>query len=63
MIKGRENRKNAQWTARHEEEVTHAYFHYYTSAWDQPHMREAFAQIPYLFQLDDHDMYVFLFQS
>lgn len=53
---GKENRKNAQWTAKHEEDVSHAYFHYYTSHFDQPYLREAFAQIPHVLQLDDHDM-------
>lgn len=53
---GKENRKNAPWTPRHEEEVTHAYFHYYTSHFDQPHLREAFAQIPHVLTLDDHEM-------
>lgn len=55
-MQGRENRKNVQWTARHEEDVTHAYFHYYTSHFDQPFLREAFAQIPHILQIDDHDM-------
>lgn len=53
---GKENRKNAQWTAKHEEDVSHSYFHYYTSHFDQPYLREAFAQIPHVLQLDDHDM-------
>ncbi len=53
---GKENRKNAPWTAKHEEDVSHAYFHYYTSHFDQPYLREAFAQIPHILQLDDHDM-------
>lgn len=53
---GKENRKNAQWTAAHEEDVTHAYFHYYTSHFDQPFLREAFAQIPHVCTIDDHDM-------
>lgn len=53
---GKDNRKNATWTPRHDEEVTHAYFHYYTSHFDQPHLREAFAQIPHVLSLDDHDM-------
>jgi hypothetical protein len=53
---GKEVRKNAPWTAAHEEDVSHAYFHYYTSHFDQPYLREAFAQIPYILQLDDHDM-------
>ncbi|KAF1815841.1 hypothetical protein P152DRAFT_198026 [Eremomyces bilateralis CBS 781.70] len=56
-MSGRENRKNAPWTARHEEDVTHAYFHYYTSHFDQPHLREAFAQIPHVLTLDDHDIF------
>lgn len=53
---GKEIRKNAPWTAKHEEDVSHAYFHYYTSHFDQPYLREAFAQIPHVLQLDDHDM-------
>lgn len=55
-IKGKDNRKNEAWTASMEEAVSHAYFHYYTSHFDQPYLREAFAQIPYILQLDDHDM-------
>ena len=55
-IKGKENRKNEQWTAHHEEDVTHAYFHYYTSHFDQQFLRDAFAKIPYITTLDDHDM-------
>ena len=57
-MSGKENRKNEPWTARHEEDVTHAYFHYYTSHFDQPYLREAFAQIPHILQIDDHDMLV-----
>lgn len=57
-MSGKDNRKNAQWTAKHEEEIVHAYFHYYSSHFDQPHLREAFAQIPYVLTLDDHEMYV-----
>jgi len=55
-MSGKETRKNAPWTAKHEEDVCHAYFHYYTSHFDQPHLREAFAQIPHILALDDHDM-------
>ena len=55
-MSGKENRRTAAWTARHEEDVTHAYFHYYTSHFDQPYLREAFAQIPHVLQIDDHDM-------
>ena len=53
---GKENRKTAPWTAAHEEDVSHAYFHYYTSHFDQPFLREAFAQIPFVCTIDDHDM-------
>lgn len=59
-MSGKENRKNAPWTAKHEEDVSHAYFHYYTSHFDQPFLREAFAQIPHVLQIDDHDMWVTL---
>lgn len=54
-ISGKENRKISPWTARHEEDVSHAYFHYYTSHFDQPYLREAYAQIPHILQID-HDM-------
>ncbi|KAF7564055.1 hypothetical protein G7046_g6 [Stylonectria norvegica] len=56
-MSGRDNKKNVQWTARHEEDVAHAYFHYYTSHFDQPFLREAFAQIPHVLQIDDHDIF------
>jgi hypothetical protein len=55
-MSGKEHRKTAAWTAKHEEDVSHAYFHYYTSHFDQPYLREAFAQIPHVLQIDDHDM-------
>jgi len=55
-ISGKEARKNAPWTAANQQDVSHAYFHYYTSHFDQPHLRESFAQIPYICQIDDHDM-------
>jgi hypothetical protein len=55
-ISGKANRKGAEWTTKHEEDVTHAYFHYYTSHFDQPHLREAWAQIPHVLTLDHHDM-------
>ena len=55
-MSGKDARKNAAWTATHEEDISHAYFHYYTSHFDQPHLREAFAQIPHILQIDDHDL-------
>ena len=55
-MSGKDNRKSAAWTARHEEDVSHAYFHYYSSHFDQTYLREAFAQIPHILQIDDHDM-------
>ncbi|KKY29014.1 putative ww domain protein [Phaeomoniella chlamydospora] len=56
-MSGKEIRKNATWTAAHEEDVSHAYFHYYTSHFDQPYLREAFAQIPHVLTIDDHDIF------
>ncbi|KAI9832376.1 MAG: hypothetical protein M1819_004364 [Sarea resinae] len=56
-MSGKDNRRNAPWSAKHEEDVTHAYFHYYSSHFDQPHLREAFAQIPHILQIDDHDIF------
>ncbi|KAF4505190.1 hypothetical protein G6O67_007165 [Ophiocordyceps sinensis] len=56
-MSGRDNKKKVQWTARHEEDVSHAYFHFYTSHFDQPFLREAFAQIPHVLQINDHDIF------
>jgi len=55
-LSGKDNRKNAPWSTQTEEEIRHAYFHYYTSHFDQPHLREAFASIPHILTLDDHEM-------
>ncbi|KAI9373324.1 hypothetical protein BJX61DRAFT_385607 [Aspergillus egyptiacus] len=57
LVRGKDARKTAVWTAAHEQDVSHAYFHYYTSHFDQPYLREAFAQIPYVCQIDDHDIF------
>lgn len=56
-MSGKENRRNASWNAKMEEDTTHAFFHYYTSHFDQPHVREAFAQIPHILTIDDHDIF------
>ena len=56
-MSGKENRKNSAWNARLDDDVKHAYFHYYTSHFDQPAIREAFAQIPQICCLDDHDIF------
>ncbi|KAK5108249.1 hypothetical protein LTR62_008633 [Meristemomyces frigidus] len=57
QLSGKENRKQAPWSPKLEEDVSHAYFHYYTSHFDQPAIREAFAQIPQACCLDDHDIF------
>ncbi|KAL4975770.1 hypothetical protein BDW66DRAFT_64640 [Aspergillus desertorum] len=57
LIRGKEARKTAPWTAAHEQDVSHGFFHYYTSHFDQPYLRESFAQIPYVCQIDDHDIF------
>ncbi|KAL4745122.1 hypothetical protein BDW72DRAFT_187180 [Aspergillus terricola var. indicus] len=57
LIRGKEARRTAPWTAAHEQDVSHGYFHYYTSHFDQPYLRESFAQIPYVCQIDDHDIF------
>jgi len=62
-VSGKDNRKKVPWTAKHEEDVTHGYFHYYTSHFDQSYLREAFAQIPYVLQINDHDMSVSRFRN
>lgn len=57
QMSGKENRRTAPWTPKLDEDVTHAYFHYYTSHFDQTAVREAFAQIPHVCCLDDHDIF------
>ncbi|KAK4540301.1 hypothetical protein LTR36_009613 [Oleoguttula mirabilis] len=57
QMSGKENRKNAPWSPKLDEDVSHAFFHYYTSHFDQPAVREAFAQIPQVCCLDDHDIF------
>lgn len=57
QMSGKENRRNAPWTPKLDEDVTHAFFHYYTSHFDQPAVREAWAQIPSVCCLDDHDIF------
>ncbi|KKK24760.1 hypothetical protein AOCH_002224, partial [Aspergillus ochraceoroseus] len=44
-IRGKDARKSTPWTTAHEQDVSHGYFHYYTSHFDQPYLRESFAQI------------------
>ncbi|KAK5739448.1 hypothetical protein LTR17_005353 [Elasticomyces elasticus] len=56
QMSGKETRKTAAWTPKMDEDVCHAFFHYYTSHFDQPAIREAFAQIPHVCCLDDHDL-------
>ncbi|PLN84230.1 hypothetical protein BDW42DRAFT_163311 [Aspergillus taichungensis] len=56
-ISGKEARKTSPWSAALEDDVSRAYFHYYTSHFDQPYLRESFAQIPYICQIDDHDIF------
>ncbi|KAF8860183.1 hypothetical protein BDZ45DRAFT_800978 [Acephala macrosclerotiorum] len=56
-VSGKDNRKAVPWAAKHEEDVAHAYFHFYTSHFDQPYLREAFAQIPHVLQINDHEIF------
>ena len=55
-LSGKDTRKNAPWSAQVEDEIRHAYFHYYTSHFDQAHLREAFASIPHILTIDDREM-------
>ncbi|KAK1819223.1 hypothetical protein LTR12_006413 [Friedmanniomyces endolithicus] len=57
QMSGKETRKTAAWTPKMDEDAVHAFFHYYTSHFDQPAIREAFAQIPHVCCLDDHDLF------
>jgi len=57
QLSGKENRKAAPWSPKLDEDASHAFFHYYTSHFDQPAVREAFAQIPHVCCLDDHDIF------
>ncbi|KND03116.1 uncharacterized protein SPPG_02177 [Spizellomyces punctatus DAOM BR117] len=57
QIKGKENRRNAPWTPELEFAVSSFYFNMYTSHFATPHLREALASIPSIFQIDDHDIF------
>ena len=50
-MKGKEQRQNAPWKPEHEEIVRHTYFYYYTSSFAKPHLRDALAKIPHVFQV------------
>ncbi|KAJ1564302.1 hypothetical protein HK096_008683, partial [Nowakowskiella sp. JEL0078] len=56
-IKGKENRRDAPWTPKFEEECSKFYFELYANHFMTPFMREALARIPYAFQGDDHDFF------
>src|SRR5579859_2319636 len=68
-IKGKEQRQYWPWNNEHAEIMKHAYIYYYTSSFAKPHLRDALATIPQLFQvlplhfdvandeIDDHDIF------
>ncbi|KAK7205388.1 hypothetical protein BZA70DRAFT_155625 [Myxozyma melibiosi] len=55
--KGKQNRKDYEWTPRLEKDLNLAYFFYYTNHFDRPGIRDCFASIPNVFQIDDHDIF------
>jgi len=55
-INTKEKRRTTPWNEDLEDDVTHAYFQFYTTHFDQPYLRDALACIPHVFALDDHDM-------
>ncbi|KAK9451648.1 uncharacterized protein V1518DRAFT_409150 [Limtongia smithiae] len=55
--KGKENRRRYEWTPRLEDDMNLAYFFFYTSHFDRAGIRDCLAQIPNLFQIDDHDIF------
>ncbi|KAJ3406608.1 hypothetical protein HDV05_005908 [Chytridiales sp. JEL 0842] len=57
QIKGKENRQNAPWTERLENDVTTFYFNCYIDGFSEGSVKEALARIPYVFAIDDHDVF------
>ncbi|KAI9105320.1 hypothetical protein DFS34DRAFT_598929 [Phlyctochytrium arcticum] len=56
-MKGKENRRDAPWTAVMEQHASNFYFNVYTSHFATPNLREALSSIPSIFQIDDHDLF------
>jgi hypothetical protein len=50
-VKGKEQRQYWRWKPEHEEIMRHAYFYYYTYTFAKPHLRDALAKIPHVFQV------------
>ncbi|KAK9476001.1 hypothetical protein V1514DRAFT_212778 [Lipomyces japonicus] len=57
QTKGKQNRKDYEWSDRLERELTLAYFFYYANHFDRIGIRDCLAQIPNVFQIDDHDIF------
>ncbi|KAI9009794.1 hypothetical protein BC832DRAFT_552498 [Gaertneriomyces semiglobifer] len=56
-LKGKENRRNAPWSPQLENDVSNYYFNLYTTHFNSPHLKEAAASIPSIYQIDDHDIW------
>ncbi|KAK9368716.1 hypothetical protein V1509DRAFT_622573 [Lipomyces kononenkoae] len=57
VTKGKINRKDYEWTPQLERDLNLAYFFYYTNHFDRVGIRDCLAQIPSVFQIDDHDIF------
>ncbi|KAK9452777.1 hypothetical protein V1511DRAFT_506963 [Dipodascopsis uninucleata] len=55
--KGKLNRRDYEWTDRLEQDINLAYFFFYSNHFDRPGIRDCLAQIPNVFQIDDHDIF------
>ena len=56
-VKGKEERKVHPWTARMEEETCRFYCELYLQCFGEEVIRDALASIPYVFAIDDHDLF------
>ena len=50
-VKGKDQRQYWAWKSEHDDMMRHAYFHYYTSSFAKPYVRDALAVIPHVFQV------------
>ncbi|KAJ3380959.1 hypothetical protein HDU92_005674 [Lobulomyces angularis] len=56
-LKGKQTKHDHPWSDQFETEVSFFFFNLYTQSWAEQYMKEAFATIPQVNMLDDHDIW------